>query len=71
MPWAAVNAAIDTSFNYTASEAAVSNFISKTGHDWKNSENSLTKKIQCPRCVQELNIPWTTCCQSEKTSTKE
>lgn len=68
MPWPAVNAAIDTSFMYEVPEAAKSAWTAKTGHRWANAEDSLTKKLQCPRCNQQLDIPWTTCAQGEKPS---
>jgi hypothetical protein len=71
MPWPVVNAAIDTSFNYTAPETAMKDFTARTGYQWKNEEDSLIKKVSCPRCNQELHIPWTTCCQSEKTAPQE
>lgn len=71
LPWPTVNAAIDSSFNYTVPEEAKTRFATRTGHQWSNEEDSLTKKLSCPRCSQELNIPWTTCCQNEKTSAEE
>ena len=71
MPWPAVNAAIDTSFNYNVPEEAKTAFVSKTGHAWNNADDPLEKKLFCPRCTQLLEIPWTTCCQSEKTSAYE
>jgi hypothetical protein len=71
MPWPAVNDAIDSNFKYTVPEEALTTFVTKTEHDWKNEEDSPTKKVQCPKCNQELNIPWTTCCQGEKTSVRE
>lgn len=71
MPWAAVNSCIDTSFNYSPPEAAVANFATKSGHSWKNTDDSMTKQLYCPRCLQSLDIPWTTTLQSEKASHKE
>ena len=71
IPWPAVNAAIDTSFNYTVPEEGMSMFLAKAGHNWNNAEDSLTKSIYCPRCQQQLEIPWTTCAQSEKTSARD
>ena len=71
MPWTAVNAAIDTSFNYNVTEEAKASFVGKTGHNWDNAEDSLTKALNCPRCSQMLEIPWTTCGASEKQSLQE
>jgi hypothetical protein len=71
LPWPAVNAALDTSFNYTVPEEGKATFTAKTGHAWNNAEDSLNKTFHCPRCTQQLNIPWTTCCQGEKTSAYE
>jgi hypothetical protein len=71
IPWPAVNAAIDTSFNYNIPEAGKAAFVSQTGHNWSNEEDSLTKKLLCPRCNQQLDIPWTTSGRNEKPSYKE
>ncbi len=71
MPWNAVNAAIDTTFNYTVPEEARTNFSEATSHKWDNAEDSLTKDLYCPKCTQQLEVPWTTCCSSEKTSPTE
>ncbi len=71
MPWPAVNAAIDTSFNYEVPEEGKAAFSAKTGHHWNNADDSLTKKLYCPRCNQDLEIPWTTCGQGEKPSLSE
>lgn len=71
MPWAAVNAAIDTNFNYTISELAKVSFIETTGHNWDNDEDSMTKQLNCPRCSNVLEIPWTTFITDEKPSKEE
>lgn len=71
MPWHAVNAAIDTYFNYQVPEAAKERFANATGHHWSNSKDHTSKKLNCPRCTQELKIPWTTCTTNEKPSLKE
>ncbi|KUJ24676.1 uncharacterized protein LY89DRAFT_605468 [Mollisia scopiformis] len=71
MPWIAVNAAIDTSFHYNVPEEAKTKFTQATRRHWNNAEDSLMKMVHCPRCSQQLDIPWTTCCQSEKTPAKE
>jgi hypothetical protein len=60
IPWPAVNAAIDTRFNYTIPEQGKDTFIASTGHKWDNSKDSLDKTLQCCRCTQELVVPWTT-----------
>ena len=71
LPWTAVNAAIDTSFNYTVPEEAKAAFSERTGHAWNNIEDPLSKKISCPRCQQQLDIPWTSCGADEKPILKE
>lgn len=68
MPWAAVDAAIDTNFNYNVPETAKTYFVGKTGYNWANAEDSLAKVMNCPRCSQRLEIPWTTCGSNEKQS---
>jgi hypothetical protein len=70
MPWTAVNAAIDTRFNYSAPEEAKINFA-LTGHEWENEQDPMTKILSCPRCSQDLEVPWTTCCAVEKTTPRE
>ncbi|KAH7336629.1 hypothetical protein BKA65DRAFT_479516 [Rhexocercosporidium sp. MPI-PUGE-AT-0058] len=70
MPWSAVNAAIDTRFNYTTPEEAKRNFA-VAGHEWENQMDPLTKVVSCPRCSQGVEVQWTTCCASEKTSPYE
>jgi hypothetical protein len=71
MPWQAVNAALDTSFNYDVPESGKEEFVTKTGHAWNNAEDPLTKTLHCPRCSQKLDIPWTTCGQKEKISAED
>ncbi|TVY75725.1 Glycine-rich domain-containing protein, partial [Lachnellula suecica] len=71
MPWAAVNAAIDTSFNYNVPDEAKASFVGKTGYNWDNVDDTLTKSLNCPRCSQMLEIPWTTCGLNEKQSRQE
>lgn len=71
MPWTAVNEAIDTSFNYNVSGDGQDAFTARTGHSWSNSQDPMTKTIYCPRCTQQLDIPWTTCGKSEKLTVSE
>ncbi|KAI9648029.1 hypothetical protein NHQ30_002657 [Ciborinia camelliae] len=71
MPWHAVNAAIDTSFNYQVPTAAKERFTKATGHHWSNALDHAAKTLNCPRCTQVLEIPWTTCATNEKPSLKE
>lgn len=61
MPWHAVNAAIDTRFNYTIPDSGMAKFVAKTGHNWDNAEDTLEKKLQCPRCSTYVKVPWTSC----------
>lgn len=71
MPWKAVNACIDSRFNYEAPLEAQADFVNKTGHNWDNALDSFVKKLSCPRCSQQLEITWSTCCASENISAKE
>lgn len=71
MPWHAVDAAIDTNFNYQVPEAAKERFTNATGHHWSNAKDHEAKTLNCPRCTQVLEIPWTTCATNEKPSLKE
>lgn len=71
MPWQVVNAAIDTRFNYIVPGKAVESFTTATGHSWNNADDSLTKKLYCPRCTQQLDIPWTTCGTEKEPSLQE
>ncbi|KAF7902962.1 hypothetical protein EAF00_002864 [Botryotinia globosa] len=71
MPWQAVDTAIDTSFNYQVTEAAKERFTNATGHHWSNTNDHAAKTLNCPRCSQVLEIPWTTCAANEKPSLKE
>lgn len=71
MPWAAIDAALDTRFNYLVPEEAQASFIGATGFNWDNVQDSLTKKLNCPRCSQTSEVPWTTCCANEKVHPRE
>jgi len=71
MPWTAVNAAIDTNFNYVVSGEGIAAFVRDTGHAWNNAEDNQQKTLFCPRCTQQLDIPWTTSGKSEKPTLKE
>jgi hypothetical protein len=71
MPWSAVNKAIDTSFNYTVPQDGIDTFTGMTGLKWNNADDPMTKIIHCPRCTQQLDIPWTTCGMNEKPNHRE
>ena len=60
IPWAAINEAIDTSFNYNIPEDGKAEFVASIDHNWSNIDDSLTKSLQCPRCPQVAEVPWTT-----------
>ncbi|ORY57814.1 uncharacterized protein BCR38DRAFT_354067 [Pseudomassariella vexata] len=61
MPWKMVNEAIDTSFNYTASEECIKAWNKTTGREWDNTADSITKSLRCPACAEPHQVPWTTC----------
>jgi hypothetical protein len=71
MPWATVNSVIDINFSYNVTDEAKASFVAATGYNWDNIDDSLTKKLNCPRCQQSLEIPWTNLGLSEKPSQKE
>ncbi|TEA13203.1 hypothetical protein C8034_v003071 [Colletotrichum sidae] len=61
MPWAQVNQAIDSKFNYTGTEAAKANWEAATGKSWDNVQDPMTKSLECPACKQLFEVLWTTC----------
>lgn len=67
MPWNVVNQAIDTNFRYSVSNECKANWATSTGRPWSNEEDSTTKPVACPACSYILDIPWTTCGQSQDT----
>jgi hypothetical protein len=71
MPWKVVNEAMDVNFNYVVGDDAKVSFVNTTGYNWDNAEDSTLKKLNCPRCQQALEIPWTTLGLSEKPSDSE
>jgi hypothetical protein len=71
LPWAAVNEAIDTNFNYTVPADGMNIFAGMTGLNWSNADDPIIKTMHCPRCSQQLNIPWTTCGKNRNPSYEE
>lgn len=65
MPWYCIDKVLDGGGSYQASEDTQRNFVSKTGRPWDNLVEPEFKIMDCPRCVQELSIPWTTCSGTE------
>ncbi|KZL63249.1 alpha-ketoglutarate-dependent sulfonate dioxygenase, partial [Colletotrichum incanum] len=61
MPWAQVNQAIDSKFNYGVSDLAKSNWEKATGRPWDNLEEPMVKFLECPACKRTMEVPWTTC----------
>ncbi|KAK0719288.1 hypothetical protein B0H67DRAFT_149849 [Lasiosphaeris hirsuta] len=61
MPWALVNAAINSDFAYSVSDDAKVRWAAKTGLSWENVGDPLIKTLRCPRCNTSLQVPWTTC----------
>ena len=61
MPWAAVNDAIDTDFNYDNPEAGKKAFTNNTGRQWDNIEEGPIRFVECPRCTSHNEVFWTTC----------
>jgi hypothetical protein len=61
MPWQAVNNAILTNFTFKAGDEAQTTWVSRTGRNWANQEDSMTKTLKCPWCKSNMEVPWTTC----------
>ncbi|GKT42907.1 uncharacterized protein ColSpa_03088 [Colletotrichum spaethianum] len=61
MPWAQVNQAIDSKFNYKVPDQAKSNWETATGRSWDNLEEPMVKVLGCPACKRTMEVPWTTC----------
>ncbi|KAK1971066.1 hypothetical protein LY78DRAFT_166705 [Colletotrichum sublineola] len=61
MPWAQVNQAITSKFDYEVSESAKSNWERTTGRQWDNLEEPMVKFLECPACKRTMEIPWSTC----------
>lgn len=61
MPWLPVNNAISTDFSYNANDEAKTNWVARTGLNWDNQADSMTKDFRCPWCKGGLKVPWTTC----------
>ncbi len=68
IPWALVNAAIDTTFNYDVSEDVKARWVANTNHNWSNGDDSLVKPLNCPFCDRPNDVPWTTCGKEGKES---
>lgn len=61
-PWAAVAAVIDArTFEYDAPESAQALFTQLTGSTWLNESDVDSKIVACPRCNEDVQVPWTTC----------
>jgi len=69
-PWPLVNQAIDTSFNYRASDDARAAWTAQTRLRWDNTDDPLTKRIRCPACGGDVEVPWTTCGLEEHPKTE-
>ncbi|KAL7972720.1 hypothetical protein HDV63DRAFT_369955 [Trichoderma sp. SZMC 28014] len=61
MPWLFVNNAISTDFSYNANDEAKTNWVARTGLNWDNLADPMTKDLQCPWCKGGMKVLWTTC----------
>ncbi|KAK1973966.1 hypothetical protein LZ30DRAFT_741943 [Colletotrichum cereale] len=61
MPWAQVNQAVTSKFDYEVSESTKSNWKQTTGRSWDNLEEPVVKSLECPACKRTIEVPWTTC----------
>ncbi|RGP81218.1 hypothetical protein FLONG3_600, partial [Fusarium longipes] len=73
MPWGAVNAAIDGSFNYNVSDDDKARWVSQTGREWENAADPMSQTLNCPNknCNSMFEVPWTTCALEENPKTPE
>lgn len=65
VPWRLVNDAIGADCSYKVSDEAKANWVARTGCDWDNTDDQLTKTLSCPYCSSMINVPWTTCGMDE------
>ncbi|KAH7126011.1 hypothetical protein EDB81DRAFT_698486 [Dactylonectria macrodidyma] len=65
MPWALLNEAINPQFEYSGSDVCQDAWKVRTGRDWVNQADPVTKQLKCPACSMINEIPWTTCGQGE------
>ena len=60
MPWAVIDPCINnTTFEYSASDAAVKHFEARTGHKWNSLSDSPNATLDCPSCRRTLHVQWT------------
>lgn len=50
----------DASFEYSANVEARSTFQTKTGLAWDSLNDAPSKTVPCPKCMRQLECPWTT-----------
>lgn len=59
-PWNLVNVAIDNkSLDYNPPTEAIGAFEERTGFDWDNLQDPLTRKIACLQCQRQLECTYT------------
>nr|POE65285.1 glycine-rich domain-containing protein 2 [Quercus suber] len=62
MQWSAIAPCVNSeTFQYEVDDAAQSHFTSMTGRPWKNVAESDSILLNCPDCLAETEIRWTTC----------
>ncbi|KAK6064686.1 alpha-ketoglutarate-dependent sulfonate dioxygenase [Seiridium cupressi] len=62
IPWALINSVIDDhTFVFSASGDCQTQWTRRTDRAWRNEEDSLSKILTCPFCLEEIAVPWTTC----------
>lgn len=61
LPWLTIDSCIDdASFEYSANVEARSTFQTKTGLAWDSLNDAPSKTVPCPKCMRQLECPWTT-----------
>lgn len=61
LPWLTIDSCIDDdSFEYSANVEAKSTFQTKTGLAWDSLNDAPSKTVPCPKCMRQLECPWTT-----------
>ena len=62
MPWqAAIDCINSETFAYEAGEEAAKNFTSDVNLPWENLDDAGPKRVGCPGCKANVEVPWTTC----------
>lgn len=68
LPWNLLKAAITEGQQYNVSSETMTTWIGRTGRNWKNQDDPLIKRLKCPYCPAEYDVPWTSCGRSSRSN---